>query len=523
MFCTYCGNIIPDDSKFCRFCGKPVQSLPNDQRTDEQLEIAPVATVTPNEPTVSQPESSATNFDLIKAVRDVATNSAKAVGDTTGTAAEAVGNMAGFAVGAVSGVAGATAGAMAGMANVAADAVNAATSTVANSVTDGAKAAAEGAKQVHQMFGGEYSEQFVGNLKDENGDYILPNPVINEREYDEINVLAEKYQRLLEPSVLAKAGKFIGDAAPEPLKALAVKVGDAAADTINGLTKQDLIEGALSWAATGFKQLEEYAARATVGRDYVLQKINSGKQAERVESLEEICMLRSYDVAKIANDESLQHRVIAFLEGGSTGAAGFAGIVPNLALSMLIYFRAVQSVAMFYGYDVKNDAAELIIASDVFTQSMSPSSKGNSTNDYIGKILVYAETAAISKAAKKTWTAVIQTGGAGLLVTQIRALSNAAARKALEKSGKKTLENRVFSNALEQVGQKLTLKNITTMVPFIGAGFGALFDFAQMNKVLEFADLFYHKRFILEKPERVQQLTGQELPPEEPIDVEVDS
>lgn len=523
MFCAYCGNAIPDDSKFCRFCGKPVQSLPSDQPAEAQLEISPVATVTPIEPTVSEPESSEANFDLIAAVQDVAMNSAKAVGDTTGAAAEAVGNAAGFAVGAVSGVAGATAGAMAGVANVAAGAINAAASTVANSVVEGSKAAAEGAKQVHQMFGGEYAEHFVGNLKDENGEYILPNPVINEREYDEINELAEKYKKLLEPSALAKAGKFIGDTTPEPLKAIAGKVGDAAKDTIDGFTKQDLIAGALSWAATGFKQLEEYAARSTVGRDYVLQRINSGKQKERVEELEEICMLRSYDVAKIANNESLQHLAIAFVEGGSTGAAGFAGIIPNLALSMLIYFRAVQSVAMFYGYDVKNDPAELIIAGDVFSQSMSPNAKGNSTNDYIGKILVYAETATIRKAAKKTWTAVIQTGGAGLLVTQIRALSNAAARKALEKSGKQTLENKVFSNALARVGEKLTLKNLTTMVPIVGAGFGALFDFAQMNKVLEFANLFYHKRFILEKPERVQQLTGQELPPEEPIAVEMDS
>lgn len=76
--------------------------------------------------------------------------------------------------------------------------------------------------------------------------------------------------------------------------------------------------------------------------------------------------MRSYEVAKIAADERLQHIGIAFAEGGSTGAAGFWGIPANLALSMLIYFRAVQYVAMFYGYDVKDDPSELVIAGEVF-------------------------------------------------------------------------------------------------------------------------------------------------------------
>lgn len=50
------------------------------------------------------------------------------------------------------------------------------------------------------------------------------------------------------------------------------------------------------------------------------------------------------------------------------------------------------------------------------------------------------------------------------------------------------------------------MKNITRLVPFIGAGFGALFDTAQMSQVVKISDLFYHKRFILEKEDRIQRL-----------------
>ena len=43
----------------------------------------------------------------------------------------------------------------------------------------------------------------------------------------------------------------------------------------------------------------------------------------------------------------------------------------------------------------------------------------------------------------------------------------------------------------------------------MAASFGAFFDTAQMNSILDFADLFYHKRFIVEKEQRVQRLTGE--------------
>ena len=130
------------------------------------------------------------------------------------------------------------------------------------------------------------------------------------------------------------------------------------------------------------------------------------------------------------------------------------------------------------------------------------------TEDYVGKILVYAEAAVVGQAAKKGWQAMVEAGGAALLITQMRSMANKAAQKALVKGGQEALEAGVFTNVLKQVGSKLTLETVGKAVPVIGAGFGALFDTAQMNRVLDFADIFYHKRFILDKPERVGELAG---------------
>lgn len=374
-----------------------------------------------------------------------------------------------------------------------------------------AQRAANGAKRVHQAFGGEYGDTFKGNVATDDGEYILPEPIIDDRECEEIDSIAKRYEKMTSPGVLAKAGKKAGELAPAPIKEIAGKVGKAAKDTFNGLTEQELMAAAVKKAAEGFGELEKQAAKASVSKEHVIQCINAGKQEQKISGISEICLLRAYDIAAVTAKERPQHMGIAFVEGGGTGAAGFWGLPANLALSMLIYFRAVQSVAMFYGYDVKEDPAELVIASEVFQRTMSPSTKGNPATDYIGKVLVYAESAAVKQAAKKGWAAMIEKGGAALAIAQMRALANKAAQKALEQGGKKAIEAGVFKKTLTQIGQKLTLKNVGRLVPVVGAGFGALFDTAQMNTILDFADLFYHKRFIVEKEQRVQRLTEQTL------------
>lgn len=101
-------------------------------------------------------------------------------------------------------------------------------------------------------------------------------------------------------------------------------------------------------------------------------------------------------------------------------------------------------------------------------------------------------------------------GGAAMLVTQIRALANVAARKALENAGKKSLENSVFKNVLEQIGRNITQKSLGKAIPVFGGVVGALFDVSQMNRVLQYANIFYHKRFIIEKQERIARLVGVE-------------
>lgn len=334
------------------------------------------------------------------------------------------------------------------------------------------------------------------------GRLTLPEPLLDEREKDSLADLTKEYEKIIEPGRIEKlAGAALG--------ALPVQVKDAVGHAASVISEQEFYGQAMGVIADGFKVVEEQAARFSVNDQTVLNRVNGAGEAERVESLSEICILRAYDIAKAANACKVENLASAFVEGAATGAPGFAGIPFNLVLSTFLYYRAVQTVAMHYGFDVKNDAEELAIAGEVLVNALSPSGKcSGEFAGIIGKIMLISQLEVTKATAKKTWAAMVTKGGVPLLIAQMRALANAYARKALENAGRKGLEQSVFRAVFEQIGQRLTLNVVGKAVPVVSGAIGALFDTSMMNKVLNYADIFYHKRFILEKELRIEQLVS---------------
>ncbi len=342
--------------------------------------------------------------------------------------------------------------------------------------------------------------------------YIMPRPIINKKEVASLEVLTEKYKKMTEPSKIAKAGKKVVELLPESVKKAAKAVKDEVAE-------MELYEQCMRVVADGFKILEAQAAKASVSENYIVKKINDTTKSNEITCIEEICLARGYKVSQLISRYKAQDLLLAFAEGGVTGAFGFPGLPFNLVLSTFIYYRAVQSIAMYYGYDVKKDPAELEIAGNVFMKALSPGSEGaNEVGGVIGKIMLMTETTAIKQTAKKTWEEMAARGGIGLLLTQMRALAHKSAQKALEKAGEKGLEENLFKGIFEQIGKKLTKDTIGKSIPVFGALIGGFFDTAQMNTLINYADIFYNKRFILEKEVRINMLLEGDSP--EVIDVE---
>lgn len=343
---------------------------------------------------------------------------------------------------------------------------------------------------------------------DGNGDWVLPDPLLTNRELAELEALTEQYEKMVAPSKLKQLTDKAGSKIPENLRAT---VGDALDGLTSEIQQQELYAQVMKQVVDGFKVIEEQAAKYSVTEAQIVEAANTTLENVTIRSIDELFMLRSFDVAKIAAGENGKHLLLAATEGAVTGAPGFAGLPFNIVFSMFLYYRAVQSVAMMYGFNVKEDPAEMVIAGDVFSNAMAPSAgSADGMALAIGKVMIVAEMEGVKQTVKKGWTAMAARGGAAMLVTQIRALANVAARKALENAGKKSIESSVFKNVLEQIGRNITQKSLGKAIPVFGGAVGALFDVSQMNRVLQYANIFYHKRFIIEKQERVAILVGME-------------
>lgn len=330
--------------------------------------------------------------------------------------------------------------------------------------------------------------------------YNLPNPIIDTKEETLFNNSTEAYNKMKAPSPINKMIGKIGEKVP-------AKVKDYVSVSKERLTENEIYLKSLEILGKGFQILEQYASKVTLSDKDVIIRINPLVEGCKITSLDEVCLARGYEISKLVNKAKLVDIIAAIIEGAATGAPGFAGIPFNLVLSMFLFYRAVQSVAMFYGYDIKNDPIELQIASEVFANAMNPKSKpATELSTVVAKIMLLTSTTTVKNTVKKGWFAMADRGGITLLIAQMRALANNAAKKALEKAGKNGFEKTAFTEVFEQLGNKLTQSAIKKSIPYIGAVIGATIDSAQMIQILKYADLFYSKRFILEKEMRINML-----------------
>lgn len=338
--------------------------------------------------------------------------------------------------------------------------------------------------------------------------YNLPIPLVDKKEQELLKTQTEKYEKLIQPSGVKQLAEKVSEIIPDQAKELAI----AAKET---LTEKDLYKEALNVIGKGFKAVQEQSAKYTVSVSSAVKKAKNLTEENIIETPAEFCLIRAYDLANSVDKDKLKNLGAAFGEGFATGAPGFAGIPFNLVLSNFLYFRAVQTIALSYGYDVKNNPSELEIAGQVFACAFGSNDiedEGDVSTEMqamIGKIMLISEMSAIKQTATKTWTDMAARGGIGLLLTQIRALAHKSAQIALEKVGKQGLESTVFRNVFEQIGKRLTLGVIQKSVPVVSGFIGAAFDAGMMKKVLDYADIFYCKRFILEKEANINALLGE--------------
>lgn len=124
--------------------------------------------------------------------------------------------------------------------------------------------------------------------------------------------------------------------------------------------------------------------------------------------------------------------------------------------------------------------------------------------DMIAKVMTISESLVVKNTVQKGWAAMADRNGLTLLITQIRALAHASAKEALEAAGKKELEPKLFEGILKALGRKLTQDAVEKAATPLAAVITALMDVSTMNKIVEYAEIFYNKRFLAEKQARIE-------------------
>ena len=331
-----------------------------------------------------------------------------------------------------------------------------------------------------------------------------PDPILDSRERALLIDLQIEFEKFTKPGPVKQGisylQKLLGEIIPNKVKAEVANAGDTALEF-------QWIKTALEFAEKGFQELQEQTARLTISKQAVINQLV--KRGAKISEFNEICLLRSYDIEAVVEARTYQNYLLAFSEGAATGAPGFVGIPFNFVLSFFIFFRATQSIALHYGFDVKEDPRELQIAAEVTMQSLAKNFTGGGLQGMLGKMMLAANLSSLRQSlTTRTYAEMARRGGSELLYVKIRALANRAAAKALEKTGQEGIEAGIFKAVLEQLAKQLPKRAGKSAIPALSALFVALTDTALMRRVLRGAKLIYHKRFLLEKEHRVAVLKG---------------
>lgn len=287
-----------------------------------------------------------------------------------------------------------------------------------------------------------------------------------------------------------------------------MKVQNLSANLTIKISEAELIKQTLEVAGRGFFTLQEHSAKLTISKNSIINNI-SNKGNNKITEYNKICTLRSYDIEKCISGNNHKDLLLALSEGAVTGFPGIIGLPFNLTLSFFLFFRAVQNIALYYGYDVNDDPRELEFASSVVMACFSPNAeKGTETlGGLIGQMMLSANFDVLKSALRtKTFKQMAEGGGIELLFVQIRALAYKTAQKALDSAGKEGLEQSVFKQLLKRIGNMLPKKAAQKAIPIVGSVLDGLADTYYMSRILKGANLIYYKRFLFEKEIRVSLL-----------------
>ena len=158
--------------------------------------------------------------------------------------------------------------------------------------------------------------------------YIIPDKILDEKEEKSLIALTDTYNKMIAPSAVNKAMKKVEEKVPQVVK-------DAFSAAGGAITEAELFAKSMEILGKSFQILEEYAAKISISENEIIKQVNQISADNQITTLDEICLIRSYELSKIVGKNKYADIIVAIVEGAATGAPGIVGIPFNLVLTPL--------------------------------------------------------------------------------------------------------------------------------------------------------------------------------------------
>lgn len=187
---------------------------------------------------------------------------------------------------------------------------------------------------------------------------------------------------------------------------------------------------------------------------------------ESIATLEDLKNLPSSQLKYMADQQIARQRLFSFTQGGMTGTGGFLLLGIDIPLVIAMNLRAIQMIAMTYGYEV-NTPREMMISLKVFHAATLP------------KRMRYAGWAQLKDDVMKEVNPYWYDGS--------------------EELTNETWIEQPLKQLVKVVFISMFRKKLIQGLPLIGMAIGAAFNYQLARQVTDFAHRFYQWRHLNDK------------------------
>lgn len=224
------------------------------------------------------------------------------------------------------------------------------------------------------------------------------------------------------------------------------------------VTKIPGVEWTMENVISGLLELTNEITQDSVWTEAVLKDFEG--KGHSLAGLDDIRGLDLEHVDRVMSGLDKKYIGLASAEGVATGAAGAAGIVPDLVALVALNLRAAGETATYCGFDM-SDPQERLFALQILDHV---ANSGNSTKD----VTLAPAVRTASRVARKQSTDFIEQVGLGNVVEGI----------------------------VRRLGMNLTEKKMAQMVPVTGALLGGGLNYLYTTKVCRHCHFLYRERFL---------------------------